>query len=183
MPGIYLPAAMEPFHEAVGAGFNTFTTKKDVSPQPLPIIPADTLRRGSRLLLRASGEYSSLTGAALTLGFWFGTRGATITGDIALSSVITTGTTPAQWPWIMEWEGFCTLPGIAGTLEGQGVLSLGSALTTFNAAVPIPITVALRSVASFDTTIDRAVGVSATWGASSASNNIKTNYLRAFVLN
>ena len=183
MSGLYLPDCIDPYHEVVGTNFDTFTTKKDVSPLPLPVINADVLRKGSKILAKAYGEYSSLTGAALTMGFWFGTRASAITGDVALSSVITTGTTPAQWPWEMEWEGFCSLNGVAGTLNGHGTLRLGASLTTYNADVPIPITVALRDVASFDTTIDRAIGVSATWGASSASNRIKVNGLRVMVWN
>jgi hypothetical protein len=83
----------------------------------------------------------------------------------------------------MEWEGICDTIGTAGTLRGQGVLRLGSALTTFNADVPIPITAALRAVSGFDTTIERAVGVSGTWGTSSASNSITTYSLRALILN
>lgn len=180
---LFIPECCDPYHEAVGAAFNTFTTKKDVSPQPLPVISADTLRKGSKIHIKANGEYSSLTGASLTFGFWFGTRAAVITGDIALSSVITTGTTPTAWPWWMEWEGICTANGTAGTLNGQGQLQTGSSLTAFNAEVPIPITAALRSVSGFDTTIDRAIGVSATWGASSASNSITVNCLRVMIWN
>jgi len=183
MPGLYLPECVDPYHGAVGTNFNTFTTKKDVSPQPLPVITADMLRRNSKIHMKVVGEYSSLTSAVLNLGFWFGTRTGTITGDIALSSAITLGTTPAQWPWWMEWEGFCTADGTAGTLNGGGQLQLGSSLIAFNAEVPIPITVALRDVAGFDTTIDRAIGVSGTWGASSASNNIKVQSLRVMVWN
>lgn len=178
---LYLTEPVGPFHTAVGASFNTFTTKKDVSPQPLPVIPAGKLRRGSKIYLRAIGEYSTTATPNLTMGFWFGTRAASITGDLALSSVITTGTA-TNWPWQMEWEGLCTLDGVSGTIVGQGLLRLGSALTTFNAEVPIPISQALRTV-TIDTTIERAVGVSGTWSASSGSNNLIVNDLRALILN
>lgn len=180
---IYLCEPVGPFPQAASAAFNTFTTKKSVDPLPVPVIPAGKLRRGSRLHLKAYGEYSSLTGASLTLGFWFGTRALAITGDIALAGAFTTGTTPAAWPWWMEWDGICTLEGTAGTLLGQGQMQFGSSLTAFNAESPIPVSQALRTVSSFDTTIERAVGVSATWGASSASNQIITNGVRALILN
>src|SRR6266480_7637176 len=124
-----LSEAIGPFQTAAGAAFNTFTTKKDVSPQPLPVLLGGKVVRGTKIYMRAAGEYSSLTGAALNLGFWFGTRAGAITGDIALSSTITTGTTPAAWPWWMEWAGFCNQEGASGTLLGQGQLQLGSSLT------------------------------------------------------
>jgi hypothetical protein len=179
----YLVEPVPPFHTAVGTAQNTFTTKKDVSPQPLPVIPAGKLRIGTKLYVRAHFEYSSLTGASLTIGLWFGTRAAAITGDIALGSAFTTGTTPAAWPGWMEWSGFCTAIGTAGALHGQGQYQFGSSLTAFNAEAPFPVTAALRTVSSFDTTIERAIGVSATWGASSASNSITVNELRVKIIN
>jgi hypothetical protein len=179
---IYLCEPVGPFATAGGAAFNTFTTKKDVSPQPLPVIPAGKLRLGSKILIRANGEYSTTGTPTLAWGLWFGTRAAAITGDVALSSVITTPSGAAAFPWLMEWEGVCTAVGTAGTLLGQGTLVQGTALTT-TATFPIPITQALRTVASFDTTIERAIGVSATWGASSASNSITTYGVTVVILN
>jgi hypothetical protein len=180
---VYLTEPLGPFHTAAGAAFNTFTTKKDVSPLPLPVIPGGKLRRQSKLYIKASGEFSTTGTPTLALGFYIGTRAQAITTDIALSSVITTGSGAAAWPWEMEWEGFLNSdPGTAATLLGSGKLYLGTALTTFASPVPIPITQALRTV-TIDTTIERAIGVSATWGTSSASNSITTNYLRALVLN
>lgn len=180
---IYLCEPAAPFSTAALAT-NTFTTKQNVSPLPVPVIPAGKLRQGSKLMILAHGDYSSLTGAALTLGFWFGTRAGGSLADIALSSVITTGTTPAAWPWEMWWNGILnTAPGTGATLLGQGGLRLGSALTTYNADVPIPITAALRTTGSFDTTIERAIGVSATWGASNVSNQVTVNDCRVLILN
>ena len=75
----------------------------------------------------------------------------------------------------MDLDLICTAVGTAGSLQGQGTCRLGTALTTIS-VVPMPITAALRVVA-IDTTIDRAFGVCATWGASSGSNTIKTNQL------
>jgi hypothetical protein len=60
----------------------------------------------------------------------------------------------------------------AGSMTGTGYLMLGTSLTAYAAAVPIPTTAAARVVA-IDTTIARAIGVCATWGTSSASNSIK----------
>src|ERR1043166_769984 len=175
--GTSIVEAIGPFHSANGAAFNTFTTKKDVSPQPLPVVLGGKIVRGTKVGLYANGEFSTTGTPTINLGFWFGTRAGSITGDIALSSSITTGTGAAAWPWIMEWEGFCNGEGTAGTLIGQGKLYLGTSLTAFATPVPIPITQALRTV-TIDTTIERAMGVSGTWGTSSASNQIIVNNLK-----
>lgn len=178
-----LAEAIGPFHSAAGSAFASFTTKKDISPQPLPVLLGGKIVRGTKVHIRAQGEYSSLTGAVLTVGFWFGTRAGSITGDIALASAFTTGTTPAAWPFWLEWEGFCNQEGATGTLLGSGQIQFGSSLTAFNNETPIPVSQALRTVSSFDTTIERAIGVSGTWGASSASNTITVNSLRVTVFN
>lgn len=182
---LYLAEPIGPPHTQGGAAFNTFTTKQDVCGAPLrKVIPGGKLRRGAQVYYRAWGEYSSLTGASLTLGVWFGTRAASITGDLALGSAFTTGTTPAAWPWELEWEGLLNSdPGTGATLLGQGKYRIGSSLTAFNNEQPMPVTQALRTVSSFDTTIERAIGVSATWGASSGSNSITVNGVRAMIWN
>jgi hypothetical protein len=177
---LYLCEPVGPFHTAARAT-NSFTTKQDVSPSPVPVINGGKLRPGSKLHIRAQGDYTTTGTPNLTMGFWVGTRGLTITADIALSSVITTATATA-WPWWMEWDGICLTTGVTGSILGSGQLQLGSSLTAFNAEVPIPVTAALRTV-TFDTTIERAIGVSATWSASSASNQITVNTHRVLILN
>jgi hypothetical protein len=74
-----------------------------------------------------------------------------------------------------------TAVGTAGTVVGGGELKLGTSLTAWT-STPIPITQALRTV-TWDTTIARAIGVSATWGTSSASNTVKTNGLQVVIAN
>jgi hypothetical protein len=179
---IYLCEPVGPFPTAVGGQFDTFTTKKSVDPLPISVIPAGKLRLGSKLRLTARGEYGTTGTPTLTWGFWFGTRALSITGDIAVSSVITTPSGAAAFPWEMEWEGIVTAVGTAGTLTGQGVLRQGTSLTAYS-VFPIPITAALRAVSGFDTTIERAVGVSAAFSASSGSNLIRVNQSDALILN
>lgn len=176
----YITEAVGPY-AAVARVTNTFTTKQDVSPAPVPVIPAGKLRRGTKITCRATGDYNTTATPNLTMGFWIGNRALTISADIALSSVITTATA-TLWPWWMEWEGTVLSEGTAATMVGSGQLQLGSSLTAFNAEVPIPITAALRTV-SLDTTIERAIGVSATWSASSASNQITVNTHRVTIHN
>jgi hypothetical protein len=170
----YIATPLLPVQNVLGSAFASFTTRQDISPQPLPVARAGSLQIGWKASIHAAGEYSSLTGAALTLGAYFGTAAAAITGFWE-TSVFTTGTTPAAWPWELDMTLFCTAIGTAGSLQGQGTCRLGTSLIALS-VVPVPITAALRTVA-IDTTIDRAFGVCATWGASSASNTIKTNQL------
>lgn len=178
---LYLTEPIGPFH--VGArSVNTFTTKQDVSPAPMPVIPGSKLRPGSKLHLRAQGDVTTTGTPTLALGFWFGTRAGTITGDVTLAAAVSLATA-AAWPWWMEWEGICTGVGTTGSLLGQGQVQIGSSLTVFSAEAPHPLTQALRTVSSFDTTIERAIGVSATFSASSASNQVTVNSHRVMIYN
>lgn len=178
---IYLATPVGPFHTAAGASFGTFTTKTDISPIPIPVIQGGTLRPGAKLWLKAVGEFSTTGTPTLQLGFGIGTIGGSITTDIAVSGVITTGTTAAAWPFDLEWCGICVTVGTAGTVVGSGILQLGTSLTAF-ATSAFPITQALRTV-TWDTTIARAISVSAAWGTSSASNTVKVNDHQVLIVN
>jgi len=172
-----LPETAEPQHPDIGAAFASFTTKQNVSPVPLPVLSAGRLIRGSRLNVKAFGYFSTTGTPTIQFGFWIGTRALAASSDLALSSAITTGSGAAAWPWIMEWEGIVTAAeSTAGSLTGMGYLLLGTSLTAFAAAVPIPTTDALRTVA-FDPTIERAIGVNAAFSANSASNIVKVHSL------
>lgn len=180
---IYLTEPIGPFPAAASTAFNTFTTKQNVTTLGnVPVIPGTKLRAGSKLSVSARGNFSTTATPTLQLGFWIGTRALAMTIDLALSSAITTGSGAAAWPWIMEWDGFCTKADVSGTLLGQGLLYLGTSLTTFATPVPIPLTQALRTVA-IDTTVERAVGVMAAFSASSISNQVQVDDLRVSVLN
>jgi hypothetical protein len=168
----YLTEPVGPFPVALGAAFGTFTTRQDVSPQPLPTIPAGKLRPGSQLEIDVMGEFSTTGTPTLALGIYLGTQAGAITTVIAESSAITTGTGAAAWPWQLHWEGIVTANGATGSMTGQGGLTLGTSLTAYAAVVPIPTTAGARVVA-IDATIARAIGVCATWGTSSASNTVK----------
>lgn len=179
---VYLVEPVPPFPEAVSASFHTFTTKQNVSSAgTIPCIPANKLRKGSKLEVSARGNFSTTGTPNINLGFWIGTRALSMTIDLALSGTIATGSGAALWPWIMEWEGLVTAVGSAGSLIGQGKLWLGTSLTAFS-VTPIPVTNALRTVA-IATDIERAIGVSGTWSASSASNQITVDDCRAVILN
>lgn len=169
---LYLTEPVGPFPVAIGAAFNTFTTRQDVSPSPLPTIPAGKLRPGSQIEVDVIGEFSTSGTPTLALGIYLGTQAGSITTVLAESAATATGSGAAAWPWQLHWEGIVTGIGTAGSITGIGGLTLGTALTTYAAVVPIPTTAAAR-VNAIDTTIARAIGVCATWGTSSASNTLK----------
>jgi hypothetical protein len=180
---VYLCEPVGPFPAAVSAAFNTFTTKQNVTTAGnVPVILANKMRAGSKFAVRARGNFSTTGTPTLSLGFWVGTRALSMTIDLAISSLITTGSGAAAWPWLMDWDGICTAAGTGGSVIGQGRLYLGTALTTFAAPVPIPITAALRTVA-IDTTIDRAIGISAAYSASSVSNQVQVDSNEVLIWN
>ena len=180
---IYLAEPVPPFPLAVSTALNTFTTKQNVSLLgTVPCFPANKLRAGSKLVVSARGNAGCTATPTLGLGFWIGTRALAMTIDLAISSLITMASGVTSVPWIMDWEGFCTSVGATGSLIGQGKLYLGSSVTVFNTPVPIPISAALRTVA-IDTTIERAIGVSAAFSASNSLNQVQVDDLRALILN
>lgn len=177
MADVYYTSPVPPFHTAVGAFFNTFTTFQDISPTPRPAIYGNALRAGSKLEVEAWGVFSNTATPTLALGFYFGTAAVVL----AQSAAITTTTGATLWQWHLKYCGVVVAPGTAGSIVGQGIIDLGTSLTAMTTA-PIPVTDAARTVA-IDTTVNKEIGVGAAWGASSASNTIKTNDLRVLVLN
>jgi len=183
-----LQESLGPYANLGGLAFTTFTTKKDISPLPIPKIPAGRLDIGSMLKIEAEGEWSCTTGSpTIILGLYLGTHDGTlaipaIVTDIALSSAMACGAGALTgMPWRLEWRGKCIKVGSAGQLVGNGELNFGTSLTAFN-NVPIPITQALRTLA-INTTVENAIGVSGTWSASNAANSLTTYNLTASILN
>jgi len=176
-----------PYANLSGLAFNTFTTKKDVSPLPIPKIPPSRLSIGDILKIEAEGEWSCTTGSpTLVFGLYLGTHDGTaavpaIVTDLALSSAMACGASAlVGMPWRLEWRGKCIKVGATGQLLGGGDLEFGTSLTAFS-SVPIPITKALRTVA-ISTIVENAIGVSATWSASNAANEIITYAITASIL-
>lgn len=169
---LYLHEPIGPFHTAVGASFASFTTRQDVSPQPIPLVQGYKLRPQAKIRVEADGEISSTATPTIVVGFYIGTVAGAITTVLAESSAITMSTA-AAWPFRLEWSGIAVSTGVTGSVVGQGHLMIGTSLTAFS-LVPVPITQALRTIV-WDTTLPRAVGVCATWSASSASNTIRVN--------
>lgn len=181
MGDFYMTTPVGPFPAALGAAFNTFTTRQDVSPQPLPVVQGYQLRLGSHIWIKSVGEFSTTGTPTLALGHYIGTVAGAITTVISESAAITTGSGAANWPFDLEWVGVCTALGTAGSVTGAGTLQLGTSLTAY-ANSPIPVTLALRTIV-WDTTIARGIGVCATYGTSSASNGVKVYSHNVAILN
>src|SRR5262245_5649792 len=127
----YYTTPLGPFAQAIGASFGTFTSRQDVSPLPLPILPANVCKLGTAFKIEAEGEFSTTGTPTLVLGFYAGAPGAsgggTLTSILAESSAITTGSGAASWPWRLEYRGKIVTVGTAGSIVGCGNLELGTA--------------------------------------------------------
>jgi hypothetical protein len=180
----YYTTPLGPFAPAIGAQFNTFTTRQDISALPLPICPANALRPGSCLKMEAEGQWSSAGTPTLILGFYLGAVGAsgggTLTSILAESAAQTLSAL-TDIPWRMEYRGKVVTNGTSGSIVGSGDLQWGTSLTAFTIS-PIPITLALRTVA-INTTIANAIGVCGTFSASSATNQVRVYQMIASLLN
>jgi hypothetical protein len=172
MPRNYWVAPIPPLHIADGTAYASSTTLTDVSPTPPKVIPANQLELGSELEIDAYGLFSNTATPTLLLGLYYG---AVAGAALAASSAITTTTGAASWPWILRYRGKVRAVGTSGSINGQGVLYLGTALTAFTVR-PIPETLATRTVA-IDTTVAKSITVGAQWGTSSASNTLTCNDL------
>lgn len=186
--GSSITESFAPFAPLLGAAFNTFTTKQDVSPRPggMPRIPGGALYIGDRLYMRAEGEASSTATPNLTLGLYLGTfddasgSAPVITTDIIISAA-TAINTGAAWPWELECWAKVIKTGSSGLLNVWGRLAFPTSLTALTVTA-LPATAAARQVA-INTTIDNRIGVSGTWSASSISNQVITYAIDAMRLN
>lgn len=180
----YFATPLSPFAPAIGANFNTFTARQDVSPLPLPILPANMCRPGTALKIEAEGEWGATATPTLVLGFYCGIPGASGGGTITsifAESVASATTAQTSFPWRMEYRGKIVTVGTAGSIVGSGDLEFGTSLTAVTTTT-IPVTLALRTVA-VNTTVANAIGVCATWSASNALNNVRVYQLTASLLN
>lgn len=176
----YLVTPIPPFNQSVGASFGTFTTFKDVSPVPLPMILGNQLRAGSGILIEANGQWSSTAAPTIQLGVIYGAV-AGAAGGVNLAASAAISGTATGWPWILYYTGVVTATGTAGSITGQGYLMLGSSLTAFSLN-PLPVTAAARTVA-IDTTVAKLVGIGAAFSVSNAANTVQVYNVAALLLN
>lgn len=174
----YWATPIGPFHTADGTAYATSTTLTDVSPTPPIVLPANLLEQGSELEIRAHGQFSNTGTPTLLIGIYFGgVAGAAL----AATSAVTTTTGATAWPWILDYRGVVRAVGTSGSINGEGRIYLGTALTAFTVR-PIPETAAGRTV-TIDTTAAKSVTIGAQWGTSSASNTLTCNDISVKLIN
>lgn len=176
---------LDPFPIARGSAFNTFTTAKDVSPTPLPVIFGNELRVGSKIELEAWGEFSTTGTPTFRLGFAYGitSAGGLLSTGVELcgTALTATGSGAAAWMWHMHYGGIITATDTSGAIYGSGILDLASSLTAVS-AFAMPVTAAARNK-TIDTTVKKNLSVFAEWGTSSASNQVIVDKFTAKITN
>jgi len=168
----YWVAPVPPF-QVLNAQLDTFTAAADVPLLPQVTLPANILEVGSTLRISAQGNFSTTGSPTYTYGFYYGGVAGIA---LAIGGAVTVGAGAASWPWSMEWWGRVRSTGTAGSLVGQGFQDNGLTSLTAVTRIPIPITLALRTVA-VDTTTAKTITVGAACSASSGSNIFLLNSL------
>jgi hypothetical protein len=155
MPGTLwsAPSSVQGISAAITSSFTT-ATLTDISPSQA-LIGAGTLNVGTRIRLRAAGEYTATTTAsALTWGFYLSAVGTAIsaTSSATLAATASTAAVVATaWPFILEYTGVVNTLSKAqnatsAVIVGQGWSLLPASLTTFTGPIPMPQTAAARTV-------------------------------------
>jgi hypothetical protein len=174
----YWVSPVPPFHTASGVALASSVTLTDVSPLPNITLPANLLEPGMELEIRGMGQFSNTSTPTLLLGFYYGgVAGAAL----AATSAITTTTGATAWPWMLEYRGVVRSIGSSGSINGQGIIRLGTSLTAYTLR-PIPETAGARTV-TIDTTTAKAITIGAQWGTSSASNTLTCDDISVKLVN
>lgn len=174
----YWVTPVPPFHTASGTALASSTTLTDISAAPNIVLPANLLEPGMELEIRGMGQFSNTGTPTLLIGIYYGGVAGVA---LAASSAITTTTGATAWPWMLEYRGVVRAIGSSGSINGQGVLRLGTALTAFTVR-PVPEVAASRTV-TIDTTTSKAVTIGAQWGTSSASNTVTCDDISVKLVN
>jgi hypothetical protein len=176
---------LDPFPNGRGVAANTFTSAKDISSLPLPVVYGNELRIGSKIELEAWGEYSTTGTPTFRLGFAYGitTAGGLLSTGVELcgTALAATVTTAASWMWHLHYGGIITATGATGAIYGSGILDLATSLTV-TSALAMPVTAAARAK-TINTTVQAPFSVFAEWGTSSVSNSVTVDIFNAQVVN
>lgn len=178
MPNNTWDNLIDPHAVARGAATGPSATILDMTPTPNPVTAANELKLGSKIILEATGEYTSAaTVANLTLSLWVGTT-ATI---VAASPAQVPSASQTSNPWHLRWQGVVTAVGASGVVYGQGILDWGTSLTAWT-PVSMPVTAAGRQT-TIDTTTAKLWGIAGTWSAATAGNTARCDDFRLQIMN
>jgi hypothetical protein len=179
MPGTLWSAPSSAQQGAATLVTSSFTTATltDISPAQC-LIPAGTLNLGTRIRLRAAGEYTATTTAsALTWGFYMNQAGTAITSTAAIlaATASTAAVVATAWPFIIEYTGVMQALSVAqnattAKIVGQGWSMLPASLTSFTGPIPMPITAALRTVVQTATGLNTETNQVVSLGLTVATN-------------
>lgn len=167
------------------AAINTTTTETNLwDPGLWGLIPAFDMRPGKAYTVKFGGVMGTTATPTVVWRARCGTNNsAPPTGtDLGLSPTVTLGTFTAQ-PFYGEFTMIIRSIGVAAsgtTLTGNGYVNMCAAAaatvvpsTAFGGAVPTTV----------DDTVAQGLGVSITWGASSASNTLTPQWMIPIILN
>ena len=131
----------------------------DASPAQL-FIGASTLNPGTRIRMHAAGEYTATTTAsAITWGFYLSAVGTAIsatTSAVLATTASTAVVVVTGGPFILDYSGVVQAVSIpqnatTGKIVGQGTSLLPLTLNSFTGPIPIPTSLAARTVAQTST--------------------------------
>jgi hypothetical protein len=174
----YWVSPVGPFHQADGTAYASSTTLTDVSALPHITLDGNLLEQGSEIEINAHGQFSNTGTPTLLLGIYYGGIAGVA---LAASSAIVTASGVTAVPWMLHYRGTVRSVGSTGSINGQGRLYLGTALTAFTVR-PIPEVAASRTV-TIDTSTAKIVTVGAQWGTNSASNTLTCNEISVQLIN
>jgi hypothetical protein len=137
---------------------------------PLPRLPSGMLVEGGRMALKATFEVTSTSATpTVVMSFYAGAPASAIGSKILLaaSPALVINVAATAWPGIMEYDGtFRNLSSTAGQINGQGTVRSGFAaaggLAVAMIEFPMPITAALRTVSTLNTSVDLEIDVGVT---------------------
>jgi hypothetical protein len=145
---------LAPIASGAGTAVTAAALTSGLGGLPIPQLPPLD-RPGGRLIVEAQLEHTSTSATpTVVLSIYLGSVGQAIGSKtlVAASSALAISASATAWPIMVYYSGrFRTLSPSAGVIYGQGWIKQGSALTTFNAPVPFPITAALRTVSTLNT--------------------------------
>jgi hypothetical protein len=188
MPGTLWSAPSSPGNIAslTTSSFTT-ATLTDISPGQC-LIPAGALNTGTRVRITAAGTYTATTAAStIAWGLYLNQAGTAIGTTPAILAVSTPttigGVTGGQWI-VQYWGHMAAVSATAGTtasIVGHGQANVGASLTTAMGVWPMPITLALCTVAQTATGLitytEQNVCVGATITTNTGLSNIITDEL------